>query len=136
MYDQALSALTVLLKPFVKAVGKAASTHVRQLHTERQAGQATLQLPANLMDSILNKTLDRLRGGNTDDTWWLSLLQRVGQQYVAPDFLKQPALQEWLAEEYVADDLKALATAQITTSASNDDGNSCTPIPKLFEPNR
>ena len=37
-------------------------------------------------------------------------------------FFKTPALQEWLAEEYVADDLKALATAQITTSASNDEG--------------
>ena len=109
MSDPTLSALALPLKLFVKAV----LTRTRQLHAERQAGQASFQGPTNFMDRILNETLDRLQGGNIDDTWWSRLLHQLGQQYAAPDFLKKPALQEWLAEEPVADDLKTLARAQI-----------------------
>ena len=72
------------------------------------------------MNLRLNKTLNRLQGGNIDDAWWSSLLHRLGQKYIVPEFLKKPALQKWLAEEHVADDLKALATALIMNSASND----------------
>ena len=113
MLDQPLSALAGSLKPFAKAVGKAAVSQARRLHAERQAGRASFQGPTNFMNFILNETLGRLQGGNIDDTWWSYLLHRLGQQYVAPVFLKTPALQEWLAEEHVADDLKALASAQI-----------------------
>ena len=116
MIDIPLSTLTVPLRPFVKVV----LSHAHQLHKERQAGKATFQQPSDFMDHLLNKTLDRLRGGNIDDNWWSNLLNRFGQQYIAPEFLKTPTLQEWLAEEQVADDLKALATGQIMTSASND----------------
>ena len=116
MIDMPLSALAALLKPFVKVVVPRA----RQLHAERQAAQVPFQRPPDFMDHSLNNTLNRLRGGNIDDNWWSKLLSQVGQQYIAPDFLNTPALQEWLAEENVADDLKALATAQIMTSTSND----------------
>ena len=117
MADPTLSALTLPLKPFVKA----ALTRTRQLHAERQAGQASFQGSTNFMDRILNETLDRLQGGNIDDTWWSRLLHQLGQQYIAPDFLKQPALQEWLAEEPVADDLKTLASAQIMDCAHENE---------------
>ena len=96
-------------------------TRTRQLHAERQAGQASFQGSTNFMDRILNETLDRLQGGNIDDTWWSRLLHQLGQQYIAPDFLKQPALQEWLAEEPVADDLKTLASAQIMDCAHENE---------------
>ncbi len=92
----------------------------RQLHAERQAAQVPFQRPPDFMDHSLNNTLNRLRGGNIDDNWWSKLLSQVGQQYIAPEFLKTPALQKWLAEEHVADDLKVLAAAQIMISASND----------------
>ena len=116
MIDMPLSALAALLKPFVKVVVPRA----RQLHAERQAAQGPFQHPPDFMDHSLNNTLNRLRGGNIDDNWWSKLLSQVGQQYIAPEFLKTPALQKWLAEEHVADDLKVLATAQIMTNASND----------------
>ncbi len=72
------------------------------------------------MNLLFNKILERLQGGNIDDAWWSSLLHRLGQKYIAPEFLKKPTLQEWLAEDHVADDLKVLATALIMNSASND----------------
>ena len=68
------------------------------------------------MDGVLNETLDRIRGRDIDTTWWRGLLQAYVQQYVAPDFLTKPALQEWLIEDSVGIDLKALATARIMAS--------------------
>ena len=53
MSDPTLSALALPLKLFVKAV----LTRTRQLHAERQAGQASFQGPTNFMDRILNETL-------------------------------------------------------------------------------
>ncbi len=122
MSDLTSAALAGLLKPFVATVGKAVLLHARQLHAERQAGQAAFPGPTDLVDLILNKTLNRLQGGNIDDTWWSNLLNRLAQQYIAPDFLRTPTLQEWLAEDLVADDLKALATAQIMTGIYDDEG--------------
>ena len=65
------------------------------------------------MESVLDKTLDRLRGGRIEEAWWRGVLDWLGQKYVAPDFLGKPALQEWLADKQVGDDLKAIARARI-----------------------
>ena len=118
MLDKSLSALAGPFKPFVDT----AFSHAGRLDAERQAGQVPFQNQPNLMDDILNKTLDRLRGGTIDDPWWSNLLNRLGQRYIAPEFLNQLALQEWLADEHVADDLKALATALIVNRTGNDPG--------------
>jgi hypothetical protein len=67
----------------------------------------------DLLERGINDTLDRLRRGNVDDTWWLNLLDCVEHPFVAPDFLRRPALQEWLAEEQVQGDFKALARNRI-----------------------
>ena len=72
------------------------------------------------MESNLDRTLDRLRGGSIDDSWWQNVLDRVGHEYVTPDFLKAPALQEWLARARVAEDLKALASAIIMGGDASD----------------
>ena len=109
-----LPVLASRLLPLARAVLKAGS----RLNAERRAGRVPVN--PNLMDSNLDLTLDRLRGGNIDDTWWQSFLHRLGQQYVAPDFLKTPALQEWLAQALVAEDLKALATAIIMGGDGED----------------
>ena len=76
--------------------------------------------PYSLMDELLNETLDRIRGGSIDTGWWQTLLDRFGQRFIAPDFLRKPALQEWLREEPVANDLKAIATWRIMATAQDE----------------
>ena len=76
--------------------------------------------PSSLMDELLNETLDRIRGGTIDAGWWQHLLDQFGQQYIAPDFLRKPALQEWLREEPVANDLKTIATWRIMATAQDE----------------
>ena len=66
------------------------------------------------MDEPLNETLNRIRGGNIDSPWWRNLLDRFSQQYISPDFLEKPSLQEWLKDDTVTNDLKTIATWRIT----------------------
>lgn len=113
-----LSALAIPLR----SVAHAAFKRVSRLRNERQAGQAPTGSIADLMENSLDETLDRMRGGPIEDSWWRGLLDRLRQSYIAPDFLRQPALQEWLREDQVADDLKALATARILGGAGDDPG--------------
>ena len=114
MSDPLLSTLAAPLR----SVARAAFNHVSRLHAERRAGQE----PANslLMESILDQTLDRLRGGKIEDSWWRKILDRLGHQYIAPDFLTNPALQEWLTDTHVADDLKVLAKTLIMGGPGGD----------------
>ena len=100
-----LSALAALLRPL--------ATAVYRLHSERQAGRLPINHAPDLMADVLDETLGRLRGGNIDDGWWRRILDHFGQRYVSPDFLQKPALQEWLADQQVAADFKALATSRI-----------------------
>ncbi len=55
----------------------------------------------DLLEKGLDETLGRLCQGNVDDAWWRNVLDRIEHKYVAPDFLRKPALQEWLADEQV-----------------------------------
>ena len=117
MSDPSLSFLVSLLRPFVQTVTRC----VARLHAERQAGQMPTGLSSSLLENLLNQTLDRLRGGNIEGPWWSDLLTRLGQEYIAPEFLKKPALQEWLAEDQVSGDLKALAITRIMGSDRDDE---------------
>ena len=101
-----------MLRPLVTSV----YGRVRRSHAERRAGQMPLAQPPPLLDELLNETLNRIRGGNIESGWWQGLLDRFGQRYVAPDFLRKPALQEWLVDESVADDLKAIAKGRIMST--------------------
>ena len=92
-----------------------------QLHAERQAGRLPVDQPADLMDSVLNDTLRRLRGGDIDDTWWRRILDQLGQRYVAPNFLQKPALREWLADQHVSADFKTLAQNRIMTASDPEE---------------
>ena len=104
-----LSATTSLLRPFVNAV----LNHFPRLHAERQAGTMPITQPTDMMGDTLNESLDRLRGGNIEDAWWRNILSKFGQQYISPDFLKKPALQEWLAVDQVATDFKTLVITHL-----------------------
>ena len=115
-----LSSLAIPLKPFARVVAKAVVTHARQLQAERKAGRQSFQPQTSVMDSVFSETLDRLRGGKVDSAWWSNLLSKLGQKYIAPDFLRETALQKWIASIPVAGDLKTLATAQIMSGRGND----------------
>ena len=108
MTEPSLSAAASLL-PFVTSV----FGHARRLSAERQASQAPLAPSSAIMDELLNETLNRIRGGNIDSPWWRNLLDRFSQEYVTPDFLRKPALQEWLEENRVTNELKTIATWRI-----------------------
>ena len=116
MPDPSLSASASLLRPFVTSVFR----YARRLHAERQAGQVPLTQPSSIMDGLLSETLDRIRVDNIDSSWWQSLLDQFSQQYIAPEFLTKPALQEWLAEKTVASDLKEIATWRIMATAQDE----------------
>ena len=114
MSDPLLSTLATPLR----SVSRAAFTHVSRLYAERQAGREPTNSPS--MESNLDQTLDRLRGGKVEDSWWRKILARLGHQYIAPDFLTNTAMQEWLTDTHVADDLKVLAKALIMGGPGGD----------------
>ncbi len=118
MSDPTLSTLASLLRPVARATFKYAAKYASRLYAERKAGRESTNSP--LMESSLDQTLDRLRGGKVEDSWWRKILDQLGQEYIAPDFLKSPALQEWLADAHVADDLKIPAKALIMGGAVSD----------------
>jgi hypothetical protein len=90
------------------------------VYRERQAGQLPFGGGNDLLEQGLDETMSRLRGGNVDANWWQNLLNRLGHEFVAPDFLRKPALQEWLADEEVQRDTKALARARIMGADIDD----------------
>ena len=110
MTEPSPSAAASLLLPFVTSV----FGHARRLFAERRAGQAPFAQRPSIMDEPLNETLNRIRGGNIDSPWWRNLLDRFSQQYISPDFLEKPSLQEWLKDDTVTNDLKTIATWRIT----------------------
>ena len=109
---ESVSSLVILAKPLLPLV-KTVSNHCNRLHQERKAGQSPSEQSTDIADEILDQTLDRLRGGNIEDQWWKGILDRIGQEYIAPDSLKTNIWQEWLAENKVTEDLKLLAKAKI-----------------------
>src|SRR5215510_10376211 len=111
--------LSAVAKPLV-SVARAVWPYLRRIYRERQAGQMPLSGGNDLLEQRIDATLDRLCRGNVDDTWWCNLLNRIGHQFVAPDFLRKPALQEWLADEQVQRDTKALARARIMGADTDD----------------
>lgn len=111
--------LSLLAKPLI-SVAQAVWRPVRRAYRERQAGQMPFGSGNDLLEQGLDETLDRLRGGTVDATWWQNLLNCIRHQFVAPDFLRKPALQEWLAEEEVQRDVKALARARVMGVDTDD----------------
>ena len=79
----------------------------QRLRAERKAGK--YPVVSSLLESNLNETLNRIKGGNIDDTWWRSALHKVGHKYITPEFLQKPTLREWLNKKDVERDLKTLA---------------------------
>ena len=103
-----MNPLSTIARPLA-SVARALWPHLRRVYQERQAGQMPFSVDTDVLEHGVDATLDRLCGGNIDETWWHNLLNRIGHPFVAPDFLRMPALQEWLADGQVQSDVKALA---------------------------
>ena len=97
------SALSSGLISFVKDSLRIAS----RLRDERKAGKNPV-VP-DLLESNLDETLDRIKGGNIDDSWWRTTLDKVNHKFITPEFLQKPTLREWLNQKDVQRDLKTLA---------------------------
>ena len=108
------------LAPLLRSVVTPVRSHVSRLHAERQAALVPVIQPTDLMKQVLDETLNRLRGGTIEDTWWRNILNRIGQRYISPDSLKTPALQKWLAGQQVAIDFNTLATTRLLSGDEGD----------------
>ena len=107
-----LSSVAKALRP----IGEAALRGAVRLHAERKAVTDPTSSSTTLLEDSLNETFSRLRGGQVDDRWWRQLFNVIGQNYVAPDWLKEPVVQEWLTSDQVRADVIAIAKAKIVDS--------------------
>lgn len=114
------------------SVAKAVWPHARRLYRERQAGKMPLANHDDLLEQGLNETFARLSRGQVDDAWWRRLLNHIGHSLIAPEFLRRPALQEWLADPQVQSDFKALARARVM-GADGDDEQTLTRLRQAYE---
>lgn len=112
--------LSVLAEPLL-SVAQAVWPYLRRVRKERQAGRMPFTESGNLMDKCLYETLSRLCRGSVDESWWRTVLGCIEHRYVAPDFLRSPALQDWLARDAVRTDAKALARARIMGADSDSE---------------
>ena len=107
------------LAPIVKIVG----VKIKQLRSEIRAADAGAIGPVFLMYGLLVQTLDRLRRGQITDSWWQEILNKLGHKFVAPDFLKKPALRQWLSIREVEEALLSITSAHIMGTSIDDEAN-------------
>ncbi len=93
---------------------------IKRIHKENQVGQNPCIFNNELLDEGLDETFDRICGGNIDDRWWENLLNKIGQKIITPEFLRKPALQEWLANDEVKNDFKIIARDKIMGSDNDN----------------
>lgn len=91
----------------------------RRLYNERRAGQVPVLGGTNLLEKGIDETFDRLQKGCVDNEWWRKLLHSIEYEYVTPEFLQKPAIQEWLADERINSNIKVLARACIMGDDTN-----------------
>jgi hypothetical protein len=87
---------------------------------EGSAGERPLINESDLLDDGLNQSLNRLLSSGVEDKWWRAILRHIEHAYVAPDFLRKPALQEWLSQVPVQQDVKRLARSLIINENLED----------------
>ena len=104
MPDPTSSLLAIALRPALSA----AIRHASRLFEERSAADAAHN--ADLLNHTISDTFNRIRGGNVTDSWWRTLLATIDHKYIAPDFLKAPAVQDWLRQDVVEAHFRDLAT--------------------------
>jgi hypothetical protein len=91
-----IETLSEVAKPLL-SVAKAVWSPVRRLYKEKQAGISPF--PAKTIDYLnigIDETFQRIIGDSIDETWWKNLLNRINHPFITPDFLRKPAIQDWL----------------------------------------
>lgn len=104
-----------LLVPIATAV----SSRIVRLRAERSAAHEPYQIQTDLLDQQLQETLNRLRGGSVDTTWWRYLLSEIEQKYVAPEFFDKLSVQSWLGQADVQEGLFSLTRASLLDHLRN-----------------
>lgn len=104
-------------------MGRALWRYILRLYKERRTGHRLFQEDEfELIDIELEKTLTRLRGEQLDDAWLNQILTSIEHPLVTPQCLRQPEIRDWLADNQVRHDLKALARAKLL-GGSTSHGN-------------
>ena len=114
-----LGGLVKVLRP----LGEVALRRVVRLHAERKAASDPTSSSTTLLEDSLNETFNRIRGGGVGDIWWRQLLNAAGQDYVAPDWLKEAAVQEWLSSDEVRSGVLAIAKARIMDTQLDEEAS-------------
>ena len=110
-----------LLQPLI-SVARAASQYTTRLSRERQAGRRLfVSHEDKLIDAEFDKTIARLRGEEVEDRWLSQIRTFIEHPLVTPELLGEQDIRDWLAEDRVRCDLKALASARLLGVV--EDGN-------------
>ena len=103
-------------------LARVAGAHIQRLRAEKQAAVGGSPGPVDLMEEVLLATFKRLTRGQVEDALWQRVLDAAGRAYVAPHFLKKPALQQWLDIDAVREGLMDLAKANVMGTVDDEQG--------------
>ena len=71
-----MNSLSTIASPLA-SVARALWPYVRRVYQERQAAQMPFSVDTDILEHGVDATLDRLCGGNIDETWWHNLLRSI-----------------------------------------------------------
>ena len=109
-----------LIQPLISVV-RAATQYKTRLSSERQAGRRLFESHEDkLSDAEFDKTIARLRGEEVEDRWLSQIQTFIEHPLITPEFLRQQDIRDWLAEDRVRCDLKALASARLLGVVEDD----------------
>ncbi len=92
-----------------------------RLWKERKAGQIVFpEDKVGLIDVELDKTIARIRGEELEDGWLKPILTTLSHPIVTPQFLREQEVKDWLANEHVRRDLKAMAARRLLGASTPD----------------
>lgn len=88
-----LSVLAKTIGPLVSVVGPI----VKRRRRERQAGRTPFPAKSDILEKIFEETYSHICTSSFDEAWWRSFTMKLTQVYIAPDFLKDITVQNWLS---------------------------------------
>ena len=106
--------------PFTKEICVSVFSLARRLRAERKAGENPFDSSPSQMEKIISQSLSRMQMGDLTESWWQGIVNNLNHQIIFPEFLRKPAVQEWLSDAQVASNIKKEAIARIM---GNDDAD-------------
>lgn len=109
-----------LFQPLISVV-RAAWQYKTRLSRERQAGRRLFESREDkLIHAEFDKTIARLRGEEVEDRWLSQIQTFIEHPLITPEILREQDIRDWLAEDRVRCDLKALAAARLLGVVEDD----------------